>query len=60
MRIVNSVIQQINLLEETLDVKLFHRSHRRLTLRNTSFNTDAGCCKKLTHDEIYQILLECK
>lgn len=25
-----------------------------------STNITAGCCKKLTHDEIYQILLECK
>ena len=25
-----------------------------------STNVTAGCCKKLTHDEIYQILLECK
>ena len=25
-----------------------------------STNVSAGCCKKLTHDEIYQILLECK
>ena len=25
-----------------------------------STNITAGCCKKLTHDEIYEILLECK
>lgn len=25
-----------------------------------STNVSAGCCKRLTHDEIYQILLECK
>ena len=25
-----------------------------------STNLTAGCCRKLTHDEIYQILLECK
>ncbi len=25
-----------------------------------STNITAGCCKKLTHDEIYQILIECK
>ena len=25
-----------------------------------STNITAGCCKKLTHDEIYQILLECR
>ena len=25
-----------------------------------STNTTAGCCKKLTADEIYQILLECR
>ncbi len=25
-----------------------------------STNITAGCCKKLTHDEIYQILLECE
>ena len=23
-------------------------------------NITAGCCKKLTHDEIYDILCECK
>lgn len=25
-----------------------------------STNITAGCCKRLTHDEIYEILLECK
>ena len=25
-----------------------------------STNITAGCCKKLTHDEIYEILLECR
>lgn len=25
-----------------------------------STNIAAGCCKRLTHDEIYEILLECK
>lgn len=25
-----------------------------------STNITAGCCKKLTHDAIYEILLECK
>lgn len=24
-----------------------------------STNRTAGCCKKLTHDEIYEILIEC-
>lgn len=25
-----------------------------------STNITAGCCKRLTHDEIYEILLECR
>ena len=25
-----------------------------------STNITAGCCKKLSHDEIYEILMECK
>lgn len=25
-----------------------------------STNLTAGCCRKLTHEEIYQILLECQ
>lgn len=25
-----------------------------------STNISAGCCKKLTHDEIYEVLMECK
>ena len=35
-------------------------SHHDYRAVADSTNITAGCCKKLTHDEIYDILCECK
>lgn len=51
-------IQEIGLPTTLCELGIPVETDLRAVAQST--NLSAGCCKKLTHDEIYQILLECK